>query len=232
MERAPWAVALLFGVSLAIVVTLVGPLLLFNPLLTSALQTRHGVAGAFDTSQAEIERVTSAYLADIYLDGPFDASLDGDEPLLDADERSHMTDVSRLVRLLAGIAVVALVVAAVAGTWLRREPHRQGRIMLIAAGGVGAVALLLAGAFAVAFEPAFLAFHALFFPPGTYLFEEGSELIVLFPEPFWFDAALIAGATIIAVAVFVTVIGLRRWRRSPAAASGTSSSDSTTTAGS
>jgi len=205
-------------VSLALVVTLVGPLLLFNPLLTSALQTRHGVADAFETTQAEIERVTSAYLVDIYLDGSFDASLDGDAPLLDEDERSHMTDVSRLVRLLAGIAVVALVVAGVTGTWLRREPHRQGRIMLIAAGGVGAVALLLAGVFAVAFEPAFLAFHELFFPPGTYLFEEGSELITLFPEPFWFDAALIAGATIILVALVATVIGLRRWRGAPAAA--------------
>jgi integral membrane protein (TIGR01906 family) len=215
MEGAPWAVALLFGVSLAVVVTLVGPLLLFNPLLTSALQTRHGVADAFDTTQAEVERVTSAYLADIYLDGAFDASLDVDEPLLDADERSHMTDVSRLVRLLAGVAIVALVVAAVTGTWLRREPDRQGRIMLIAAGGVGAVALLLAGVFAVAFEPAFLVFHEVFFPPGTYLFEEGSELITLFPEPFWFDAALLAGAAIIAVAVAVTVIGLRRWRGAP-----------------
>jgi integral membrane protein (TIGR01906 family) len=219
MERAPWAVSLLFGVSLALAVTLVGPLLLFNPLLTSALQTRHGVADSFETTQAEIERVTSAYLVDIYLDGPFDASLDGDAPLLDEDERSHMTDVSRLVRLLAGIAVVALVVAAVTGTWLRREPHRQGRIMLIAAGGVGAVALLLAGVFAVAFEPAFLAFHELFFPPGTYLFEEGSELITLFPEPFWFDAALIAGATIILVALVMTVIGLRRWRGASAAGS-------------
>ena len=219
MERAPWAVSLLFGVSLALVVTLVGPLLLFNPLLTSALQTRHGVADAFETTQAEIERVTSAYLVDIYLDGPFDASLDGDRPLLDEDERSHMTDVSRLVRLLAGIAVVALVLAAVTGIWLRREPHRQGWIMLIAAGGVGAVALLLAGVFAVAFEPAFLAFHELFFPPGTYLFEEGSELITLFPEPFWFDAALLAGATIILVALVMTVIGLRRWRGASAAGS-------------
>ena len=212
MERAPWAVGLLFGLSLAIVITLVGPLLLFNPWFTSALQVRHDVAAALDTTQPKVERVTSSYLRDIYLDGPFDASLDGTTPLLDANERSHMTDVSRLVRLLAGIAIVALILAAVTGTWLRHEPGRQGRLMLIAAGTIGAVALLLAGTFAVAFEPAFLAFHELFFPPGTYLFEEGSELITLFPEPFWFDAALAAGAAIIIVALGVTVIGLRRWR--------------------
>ena len=132
--------------------------------------------------------------------------------MLDDEERSHMTDVSRLVRLLAGITIVALILAAVTGAWLRHEPRRQGRLMLIAAAAIGSVALLLAGIFAVAFEPAFLAFHELFFPPGTYLFAEGSTLITLFPEPFWFDAALAAGAAIIAVAVAVTVIGLRRWR--------------------
>lgn len=212
MERAPWAVGLLFGLSLAVVITLLGPLLLFNPWFTSALQVRHDVATALDTTQQEVERVTSSYLGDIYLDGRFDASLDGEAPLLDADERSHMTDVSRLVRLLAGIAVAALILAAVTGTWLRHEPRRQGRIMLVAGGAIGSVALLLAGIFAVAFEPAFLAFHELLFPPGTYLFEEGSRLITLFPEPFWFDAALAAGAAIIVVALAVTVIGLRRWR--------------------
>jgi integral membrane protein (TIGR01906 family) len=218
VDRAPWPVGLLFGLSLAVVILLAGPLLLFNPLFTSALQVRHGVADAFDTSQTEIERVTSAYLVDIYLDGPFDASLDGDEPLLDEEERSHMTDVSRLVRLLAGVAIVGLVMAAVTGAWLRRELRRQGLIMLVAAGSIGAVALLLAGIFAVAFEPAFLFFHELLFPPGTYLFPTGSDLIVLFPQGFWFDAALAAGAAIIVVAVVVTFIGFRRWRTGSASA--------------
>jgi integral membrane protein (TIGR01906 family) len=219
MERAPWVIGLLFGLSLAIVILLLGPLLLFNPAFTSALQVRHGVAEAFATDQAEVERVTSAFLADIYLDGDFGASLDGEGPLLDESERSHMTDVSRLVRLLAGILIVALIVAGVTAAWLRGEPRRQGRIMLAAAGSIGALAIVLAIVFAVAFEPAFLAFHELFFPPGTYLFEEGSELIVLFPEPFWFDAALLAGAAIVLVAVVVSLIGLWRWRSAPTTAS-------------
>ena len=212
MDRAAWPVGLAFGISLAVVVLLAGPLLLFNPVFTSALQERHEVAASFETSQSDIERVTASYLADIYLDGDFDAALEGDEPLLDAEERSHMTDVSRLVRLLAGIAIVALVLAAVTGTLLRREPRRQGAIMLISAGSIGAVALLLAGVFAVAFEPAFLLFHELLFPPGTYLFEPGSNLISLFPEGFWFDAALAAGALIVLTALVGTFIGFRRWR--------------------
>jgi integral membrane protein (TIGR01906 family) len=212
VERAPWPIGLLFGISLAVVTLLAGPLLLFNPVFTSALQVRHDVASALETSQAEVERVTSSFLVDIYLEGPFDASLDGARPLLDAEERSHMSDVSRLVRLLAGITIAALVAVGITAAWLRREPRRQGRILLISAGTIGAVALLLAGIFAVAFEPAFLFFHQLFFPPGTYLFPSGSRLITLFPEGFWFDAALLAGASIVVVALVVTVVGFRRWR--------------------
>jgi integral membrane protein (TIGR01906 family) len=221
MERAPWVIGLLFGLSLSVVIVLLGPLLLFNPLFTSVLQVRHDVAAELGTTQSEVERVTGSYLADIYLDGDFDASLDGGDPLLDASERSHMTDVSRLVRLLAVILAVALLLAAVTGAWLRREPRRQGRVMLLAAGGIGALAVVLAVVFAVAFEPAFLAFHELLFPPGTYLFATGSELIVLFPEPFWFDAALLAGAAIVLVAAVVSLIGLWRWRSARTATSPT-----------
>jgi len=205
-------VGLLFGLSLALLVTLSAPILLFNPWFTSALQARHGVAAALETSQAEIDRVTDEVLGDLYLNGDFDASLTSGEPLLDERERSHMSDVSRLVQLLAAITVVALITAVVMGAWLRREPRRQGRIMLAAACVVGVVAILLAGVFAVAFEPAFLAFHAIFFPPGTYLFSEGSELIILFPEPFWFDAALAAGTSIVVTALLLTAIGFARWR--------------------
>ncbi|MGQ0607039.1 MAG: lipoprotein intramolecular transacylase Lit [Chloroflexota bacterium] len=211
-SRAPAAVGLLFGIALAVAVMLTGPLLLFNPWFTSALQARHEVAAEFSTSRAEIDRVTGEILVDLYANGPFDAALTQGEPLLDERERSHMGDVSRLVQLLAGITVVALVVAAVTGAWLRHERQRQGRIMLIAAGIVGVAAVLLAGIFAAAFEPAFLAFHAVFFPPGTYLFSEGSNLIVLFPQGFWLDASIIAGVAIVVTALIVTPIGFARWR--------------------
>lgn len=215
MSRAPAAVGLLFGLSLAVAVTLTGPLLLFNPWFTSALQARHDVAAAFGTTQAEIDRVTGVILVDVYTDGDFDAALTSSPPLLDERERSHMGDVSRLVRLLVGITVVALVLAVAAGALLRHERRRQGRIMFTAAGLVGALAIGLAAIFAIAFEPAFLAFHTVFFPSGTYLFSEGSRLIVLFPEGFWFDAALAAGATIVVAALAVAVIGFARWRDGP-----------------
>jgi hypothetical protein len=205
-------IGVLFGISLAIAVTLTGPLLLFNPWFTSVLQSRHAVAAALDTSQAEVDRVTGEILGDLYVGGDFDAALADGQPLLDERERSHMGDVSWLVRLLGGITLLSLILAVVTGAWLRHERRRQGRIMFTAAGLVGALAIAIAAVFAVAFEPAFLAFHAIFFRPGTYLFLEGSQLILLFPEGFWFEATLAAGTTIVVTALVVAVIGFARWR--------------------
>jgi len=224
MRRAPWPTGLLFGIALAVAILLVGPLLLFNPVFTSLLQARHEVAASFVTSQAEIDRVTTELLVDIYTDGEFDARPPAPQadvpllpqlplrPLLDERERSHMHDVAVLVRILAAVALLAAVLAGATGAWLNREPRRQGRIMLLAGGGIGLVGLVVAIAFAVAFEPTFLAFHAIFFPPGTFLFEPGSNLITLFPEPFWFDASLLAGATVLLSATIVGLLGLWRLR--------------------
>jgi hypothetical protein len=221
MRSAPGPVGPLFGLSLALLILLLGPLLLFNPPFVYLLQQRHHVAEtSFDGQHDVVDGVTLHLVSDIWTDGGFDVSADGVAPVLSQRERSHMHDVARLVRVLAGIVLVSGVVAVVTGWWLRREPLRQGRVMLISAGTIGAVALVLAIVFAVAFEPAFLAFHQLFFPPGTYLFEPGSNLIALFPEDFWLDASLAAGATIVLAGVVVAVIGWRRMRsaRAPAGA--------------
>jgi integral membrane protein (TIGR01906 family) len=215
MARAPWFVVAALGASLAVVILLAGPLVLFNPAFTSLLQERHGVAQAFGVPQEEVERVTGELLGDLFTDGDFDAAFAGDPPLLNERERSHMHDVARLVRLLAISVVVSAIVAVLSAARMRREPRRVGAVMLRTASVIGAAALALALTFAVSFESAFLAFHAVFFPPGTFLFEPGSNLITLFPEGFWFDASLAAGATIILSAVIVALIGYRLWRGSP-----------------
>jgi integral membrane protein (TIGR01906 family) len=84
--------------------------------------------------------------------------------------------------------------------------------MVVASAVVGGAAVVLGIAFAVAFDAAFTAFHNLFFAPGTWEFALGSNLITLFPEPFWFDAALLAGAAILLVALIVGVVGYLLWR--------------------
>ena len=151
-------------------------------------------------------------LVDLFTDGAFTESLDGEGPILDPSERSHMTDVGGLVRILAGLELVA-VVALLASAWmLRRERARRGRLLLAAALAVGAVAIVLGLFFALAFETAFTAFHGLFFKAGTWQFGPESNLIRLFPEPFWFEVSLLAGVSIVlsaAVAIWLARRGMR-----------------------
>ena len=78
----------------------------------------------------------------------------------------------------------------------------------------GRGAMLIVILFAVAFDQAFLAFHRIFFPQGNFLFGPDSNLLRLFPEPFWFDAALAAGGSIVVTALAVAAIGWRLLRRS------------------
>ena len=215
MERAPWFVAVTLGLSLAVVILLAGPLLLFNPPFVSALQQRHEVAAAFGLPQEAVDRVTTELLVDLFTDGDFESAFAHGPPLLNERERSHMHDVARLVRILAISVIVAAVVAVLSARRMRGEPRRVGAVMLRTAAVIGAAALALALTFAIAFEPAFLAFHAIFFPPGTYLFEPGSNLITLFPEGFWFDASVAAGATILLSALLCALAGYRLWRSGP-----------------
>jgi uncharacterized membrane protein len=212
MRRAPWPVGLLFGLGVALLIVLAGPLLLFNPWFVDALQARHEVAERLAVSDAEVDRMTGDVLVDLYFAGDFDVTLPDGTPLLDARERSHMSDVAGLFRLLVLVAGVAGGVVAVTHAALRADARRVGAILLAVGGGLAAAALLLALVFAVAFEPAFLAFHTVFFPPGTYLFGPDSNLIRLFPGGFWFDASLVAGATIVVPAALLAFAGWRMLR--------------------
>ncbi len=219
MSRASGLVGFAYALAVAIVIALAGPLLLFNPWFVRLEQRRSDVVlpvlGFGVDQQRAVDDATGIILLDLYTHGDFNVSVQGGPagplPLLTDPERSHMRDVSGLLRVLAGVLAAAVVVVVVAGSRLR-DRRRRGRLLLIAAGAVGAVAIVLAIVFAVAFEPAFLAFHTLFFPPGTYLFGPGSNLIKLFPERFWFESSLAAGATIV-VAALLAALRSRRLMR-------------------
>ncbi len=192
-------------------------MLLFNPWLVSAEQARHGVAASLGTDQANVDRVTGAMLRDLFVDGDFLANLDNGPPILDASERSHMRDVGGLVRVLAILEAVALIAVIVTWRWLRAERTRRGRLLLRAAAGIGAAAIVLGAFFAVSFDAAFAAFHALFFKAGTWQFGADSNLLRLFPEPFWFEVSLLAGASIVLGALLSAWLARRDLGSAPAA---------------
>lgn len=157
-------------------------------------------------------------LGDLFVSGDFGESLDRGGPILDPSERSHMQDVGGLVRVLAALEGAAVILLAVTWRWLRGERARRGRLLLRAAAGVGAGALVLGAFFALSFEAAFAAFHALFFKTGTWQFGPDSNLIRLFPEPFWFEVSLLAGATIVLSALLAAWLARRDLGSAPAAA--------------
>jgi integral membrane protein (TIGR01906 family) len=205
---------ILLGVSTALLVLLTGPLLLFNPWFVSVEQARNEVPARLQTSQAEVDRVTSAMLCDLVLcGGDFGQGLDGGPPLLTDAERSHMRDVGRLVRLLVITWLGAVAVAIASLVLLRRRRQAVGRALLLAGGLVGSLAVVLAAYFAIDFNGAFLAFHEVFFPQGNFLFGPDSNLLRLFPENFWFEVSLSAGIAIILSALAVILVGWRLWRR-------------------
>ncbi len=211
-RQAPPLLGLAFAVAAGLAILLTGPLLLFNPWLVGIEQGRHGVPASLGTTQAEVDRVTGQMLGDLFLNGDFSVSLGGEVPVLDPAERSHMRDVGGVVRGLLLLEGGALIVLVLTGLRLRRERPRRGRLIISGAAVIGVAAAALGLFFALAFDTAFAAFHALFFAAGTWQFSADSNLIRLFPQPLWFDAALLAGATVVVGAVIAALLARRDLR--------------------
>jgi integral membrane protein (TIGR01906 family) len=215
---APRRVGWLFALWVGVLTLLTGPLLLINPFFIGWLQDRHDVADKLRISQDELDRINGEIVWDIFSGGDFDVAFTDGQPVLDADERSHMNDVSRLVRILVILDVVAMAFAAWGGRLLRTEPSRLGRMLVIGAGGVG-VATVAIGLFAVfAWDAAFTLFHELLFPPGTWSFPPDSTMILLYPPEFWFDAAMIAAALVLMTSAALSTAGWRSMREAAEAA--------------
>ena len=215
-RRARWASLLAFGVAVAGVILLTGPLLLFFPPIVSFEQARQDVPALLHTDQATVDRATVSMLGDLLRNGDFTVSISpSGEPVLDAKERSHMRDVGGVVRGLLLAGAIAWLLAILLWWRLRADPDRRARAMLAASAGIGVAAAVLGAFFALAFEAAFAAFHAIFFAAGTWTFEPGSNLLRFFPEPLWYELALLAGATIIVSAVLVAWAASRALARAP-----------------
>jgi len=212
-RRAPGWLVLLFGMAVATAVLLTGPLLMFVPPFVSFEQSRHDVPALLGTDPPTVDRATTSMLGDLLLGGDFGVSIDGTRPVLDVAERSHMRDVGGVVRGLILADAVALAIVIVAGRRLRSEQFRRGRAMVAAAAGIATAAILLGFFFAVAFDTAFAAFHAIFFAAGTWQFGPDSNLLRFFPESFWYEIALVAGVAILVGCGLVVLFAVRDMRR-------------------
>ncbi len=127
-------------------------------------------------------------------------------PVYTPSEISHFDDVRRV---FAGVRVAWVAALLVLIALVLRGRLRGYLARLVRDGALGAAALVLviAVVFAVAFEPAFLAFHYIFFPEGNFLFDPAtSNMLLVYPERYWYGITLRVGIAFISVAVIVAVV--------------------------
>ena len=133
-------------------------------------------------------------------------------PLYNARELRHMEDVKVVTRaafrLLMWGGLAALVIVLYLGWSRRRRVILQQALMtgsILTLSLIGAIVLMAL----VAWNTFFDAFHDMFFESGTWRFAYSDTLIRLFPEQFWFDAALVIGILTSATALLLLLI---TWR--------------------
>jgi integral membrane protein (TIGR01906 family) len=116
-------------------------------------------------------------------------------PLYNQRELTHMVDVQVALRktLISWYAALGLMlllaVYAWYGSWweaFRLAVGRGGWLTVFALAGLMLFVLLSFGVF-------FVAFHNVFFEPGTWIFYYSDTLIRLFPERFWRDIFIYVG---------------------------------------
>jgi len=96
--------------------------------------------------------------------------------------------------------------------------RRRAAVLLIRDAGLAAAIGVAAIAIAavVAFDPLFLVFHEVFFPQGNFLFPANSNLLAMYPDPYWYGVTLRVGLTFVAAMAVVAITSaatLRRARR-------------------
>lgn len=130
----------------------------------------------------------------------------GGAQVFDDAERAHLRDVRGVVAgtrvaFAAAAGWLVLIVVRSATTGGRRQVALVARDGAIAS-AVGVAALVALAA--AAFEPVFLLFHQVFFPQGNFAFDPAtSDLLVLYPEPYWVGVTLRVGLTFLAFAAGV-----------------------------
>jgi integral membrane protein (TIGR01906 family) len=161
-------------------------------------------------------------LNDAGIDDLGDLTFADGAPLFTERELSHMVDVKVVTRaaynvLLVGLAVTGGIILAMRRTPAGLAALRQG-LLNGALLTLGLIALIVLGAI-IAWDVFFTGFHQLFFADGTWIFLYSDTLIRLFPEQFWFDAALTIGGLTVGGAALIAGLAWRATRRDTPSAS-------------
>jgi integral membrane protein (TIGR01906 family) len=132
--------------------------------------------------------------------------------MYNARELRHMRDVKIVTQTAFAVAAVGSVVFIAAALTLWRF-HRPALRAALYSGALLTL-LMIAAVILVAilnWDFFFTSFHTLLFESGSWRFAYSDTLIRLFPEQFWFEAALTIGGIAASTAV-LTLLVVRRWQ--------------------
>ena len=227
METLRGALAtIVVGVATALVVVALAMLPFLNPVWVGFEQGRAQAAAWTGFSESDLAAVTGSVLHDLVIGPPnFAVALAG-APVLQERERAHMRDVRGVFASFFLVAAGGAAVLVAAFLLAKGRPARARLWRRLGRAGTAiAMVTVVGGALGVLFfDAAFEAFHELFFPPGTYLFDPATDrLVQLFPEQFWVETTLGVGVVIVVLGLVLRFVGRRRSAalgQAPAAAQG------------
>jgi integral membrane protein (TIGR01906 family) len=135
----------------------------------------------------------------------------GEQPLYNNRELSHMGDVQNVFQFFATLWVVLTILIGILGALLWIRPGGRNLVPglirnsgLITAGMIATIGFIAV----IGWDTWFQIFHKLFFAPGSWTFLYTDTLIRLFPQKFWMDAVFTLSGLSIAAGL---LIGLGGW---------------------
>jgi integral membrane protein (TIGR01906 family) len=132
-------------------------------------------------------------------------------PAFNPFELDHMEDVQAVAQMLFRFAlwggIAWLVAAVVLGRFVSISALRSAIIngSFLTLGLIATIILVAI----LAWDTFFSGFHSMFFAEGSWQFYYSDTLIRLYPEQFWFDAALSVGVLTVVAALVLWLVGFR-----------------------
>jgi integral membrane protein (TIGR01906 family) len=209
------------------------PVMLFTTSVSTAVNcvwlykygfARFGVSDTTGISSAELDKAARG-LIEYWNNG--DAEIDvtvtkDGQPftLFNAREVGHLVDVKALFHfmykcLLGSFIYVLLFAAAALFWWKDKRFLARG---LVWGSGLSILLMIILGLLAIMdFRWLFWQFHLLSFTNDLWLLDPRTDyLIMLFPEGFWFDAAIFCSSFKIMLALILGFVGWRILKKKPA----------------
>lgn len=140
-----------------------------------------------------------------------DLRFEDGSPVYNARELKHMVDVKNVVNAALSVWLFALGALLLLTMWAR--PNQRGQAYRAGLRRGGWLTVILVGVIIffvlISFGVFFVAFHNVFFQPGTWVFYYSDTLIRLFPERFWRDIFIYVGGFAV-LGGLALAIGFRR----------------------